>query len=83
MPAVDSLGRAPIDRPIKQAIAEAFKELPEHRRGALVVIADEHGTRAHLAARVGKSGNWKVAAGAGVQWVERKPVGWIGVIGAW
>ena len=55
--------RPPIAEPIKQAIADAFKAVPEGKRGALLAIVDEHGARLHLASRVGK--RWKVGAAVG------------------
>jgi hypothetical protein len=78
---VDLYGRTPIAEGMKRQISEAFAIVPERKRGALIVIADEHGARAHLAAKL--NDRWKVAAGLGVPWTGEKPVAWIGVIGSW
>ncbi len=78
-PALDPLGRTSIAEGMKRQIDEAFAGL--QGRGALIVIADEHGARAHLAAKLGD--HWKVAAGVGVDWIGTKPVGWVGIIGSW
>ena len=78
--ATDSLGRAPIDHPIKQAISEAFKVVPPGKRGAMLVVSDESGTRMHLAAKLGD--NWKVAGGGGVTW-DLKPAGFVAVEASW
>lgn len=71
---------SPISDAVKASINDAFKTVPEGKRGALLVVADEHGARAMLAARMGE--HWKVAAGAGKQW--NGPVsGTVAVIGSW
>ncbi len=62
----DPFGRTPIADSVKLAIDQAFATVPEGKRGALLVIADERGPRAMLAARLGD--HWKVAAGGGVPW---------------
>lgn len=61
-------------------MAESFAAVPDGKRGALVVIADEHGSRALLAAKLGD--HWKVAAGGGADWAG--PVtGTVAVVGSW
>lgn len=77
----DALGRTPIAEGMKRQIEAAFDVVPKGKRGALLVIADEHGARAHLAAKI--KGDWKVAGGASVPWTGEKPQGWVGVIGSW
>lgn len=74
---VDALGRPEVSGEIRTAIDNAFKALPEHKRGAVLVIADEHGARGQLAARFGDS--WKVAAGAGFDFGEKRPAGYVAV----
>jgi hypothetical protein len=64
MPTVDS--RQPITPDLHQAIQDAFKTVPDDKRGALVILADTHGTRAHLAAKINNT--WKVAVEAGKPW---------------
>ena len=46
---VDLYGRTPLADGMKRQVTEAFAIVPEHKRGALIVIADEQGARAHLA----------------------------------
>lgn len=77
----DPLGRTPIAEGMKRQIEDAFKVVPEGKRGALLVMADEHGARAHVAAKIGD--RWKIAAGAGVPWTGDKPSGWVSVVGSW
>lgn len=72
--------RQSIDRETKRLIAESFAEVPEGKRGALVVIADRHGARAHLAAKLGDE--WKVAFAAGTTW-EGRIEGKVAVLGSW
>ena len=62
----DDHGRTPIADAVRQSITEAFAIVPDGKRGALVVIADEHGPRAVVAAKL--NGHWKVAAGGSVPW---------------
>ena len=64
MPAYDALGRPPITPAVRTDLRDAFEGLTG--RGALIVIADEQGARATLAAKLGE--HWQVAAGAGVAW---------------
>lgn len=76
--------RTPITDAMKAQIADALKTIPEGKRGAVLLVADRHGVRAHLAARIGDRGDWKVAAGAGFVRSERKQLtGWVGIEGAW
>lgn len=84
---LDELGRVPIAEGMKRRIDEALRiipTLPDGRpaRGALLVLGDETGVRAHLAARVGE--RWKVAGALGVPWEHpRRPSGWVGIEGYW
>lgn len=78
---LDPLGRTPLADGMKRQIETAFAVVPDGKRGALLVVADDSGARAHLAAKLGS--HWKVAAGVGVPWTGKKPTGWVGVMGAW
>jgi hypothetical protein len=70
----------PIADAVKASINDAFRAVPDGKRGALLVIADEHGARAMVAARIGD--NWKVAAEAAKPWNE--PVtGTVAIVGSW
>lgn len=76
----DPFGRTPIADSVKVAVTQAFAEVPEGKRGALLVIADEHGPRAMLAARI--NDRWKVAAGGGKAW--NGPIeGTVAIVGSW
>jgi hypothetical protein len=75
----DELGRPAITPDLKAAIDHAFDGV--QGRGALLVIADEHGTRAQLAGKL--NGHWKVAGGGGMTWSEKKPYGFIGIEATW
>lgn len=79
--ATDDHGRPSVSSADLDRIREAFAQVPAGKRGALLVIADETGTRAHLAAAVGD--HWKIAAGGGVSWKERKPTGYVAVEATW
>ena len=79
MPAVDDLGRPSIAPSIKAQIDQAFDGL--EGRGAVLIIADETGTRAHLAAKL--NDHWKVAAGAGWTWADKKPSGFVTIAATW
>ena len=82
-PPTDALGRQPIADGMKRKIDEAFRAIPPHKRGALIIIADTETktARAHLAAKVGD--HWKIAGGAGWVIPEKRPSGWIAIEGAW
>lgn len=67
IPAVDDLGRPLISDALKKQIDDAFKGVDG--RGAILVIANEKGARAHFAAKYGK--HWKVAAGGGWDWTGK------------
>jgi hypothetical protein len=72
--------RQPITETMKRLVTEAFSAVPEGKRGALIVLADESGARVHVAAKIGD--HWKVAASAGVKFEGEARFG-AGVIGAW
>jgi Mg-chelatase subunit ChlD len=78
---LDLLGRTPLAEGMKRQLDAALREIPEGKRGALLVIADENGARAVVAAKIGKG--WKVAAGAGTPWRDAKPQGWVWIYGSW
>lgn len=72
--------RQPLAEGMRKQIAAHLATIPEGKKGALLVIADEHGARAHVAARI--NDNWKVAFEAGKPW--RGPVtGAVMVEGSW
>lgn len=75
----DDLGRPSIAPSIKDAIDHAFTGV--QGRGALLVIADEHGTRGQLAAKL--NGTWKVAGGGGIEWADKKPIGFVAIEAIW
>jgi hypothetical protein len=77
----DALGRPVVSEPIKAHIQAAFQAVPPGKRGALLIIADERGTRAHLAAKLGD--HWKVAGGSGWTWGSTRPSGWVAIEGTW
>ena len=77
----DEFGRPLLSDAIKQSVADAFKAVPDDKRGALLVIADEHGTRGVLAAKI--NDHWKVAASGGFEWGEKKPSGYVAIEGSW
>jgi hypothetical protein len=79
--ALDPLGRTPIASMMKARIAEALRTIDEDKRGAVLVLVDDRGAQAHIAAKL--NGSWKVAGGLSVPWETRKPTGWIGIEGAW
>lgn len=81
-PIRDPLGRTPIASMFKQQIAQALALIPEGKRGALIVFGDERGGSAHLAARLGESGDWKIAGGIGARW-SWQVTGSVMVLGAW
>ncbi len=76
----DSMGRVSIADAMKRDIDAAFGAIPDGKRGAIVVVADDSGARAHVAAKV--NGNWKVAAGVGRTW-NGTISGSVAVVGAW
>lgn len=78
--AVDQFQRPLIAEETKHKISEAFTSLPTDKRGALLVLVDEQGARAHLAAKVGN--HWKVAAGAGKPWDGPVTFG-VAIQGSW
>jgi hypothetical protein len=72
--------RTPISDAIKASVADAFRAVPDGKNGALLVIADEHGARLHVAFKMGE--NWKVGAQVGKPW-DDKPYGYVAVTGYW
>jgi hypothetical protein len=71
----------PLTDATKARIDTALSVIPEGKRGALLLVADEQGTRAYLAARLGD--HWQLAAGAGVAWEDRKPYGFVALQASW
>ena len=80
---LDDKGRYPISEGMKRRIEQEFAIVPDGKRGALLVIADQHGTRGMFAAKLDGKGRWKVVAGGGFTWTENKPEGFVGVMGSW
>lgn len=76
----DDTFRPPISEAMKAKIREAFALVPADRKGAVVVLADEHGTRLHVAHRF--NDHWKVGGVVAVPWGE-KPEGYVGIEGSW
>lgn len=76
-PSDAELGRTPISDAIRDQIRVAFEGIPDKKRGAVLVIADDYGVRGHLAARLGES--WKVAAGGGFDYGEKRPSGYCAI----
>lgn len=74
------MSATPIGDAVKASINDAFLAVPDGKRGALLVIADEHGARAMVAARIGD--NWKVAAEASKPW-DGPVTGTVSIIGSW
>ena len=70
----------PISDAVKLSITDAFKAVPEGKRGALLVIADEQGARVMVAARLGE--HWKVAAGTSKPW-DGPVSGLVAIEGSW
>lgn len=65
---------------VHDSLASAFQSIPDGKRGALLVVADQDGARALLAARIGH--HWQLAAGADKPWTG--PVtGQVVIQGAW
>lgn len=58
--------RTPLSDGMRAQLNAHLATIPEGKRGALIVMADENGARAHLAARL--NDNWKVAFEAGKPW---------------
>lgn len=78
----DHFGRTPIADAVKQQIDLAFRTVPEGKRGALLVLVDQDGARAHVAAKLDEAGRWKVAAGGGVAWTGDVH-GSVAIVGSW
>lgn len=79
----DPLKRTPISAGMKAMIADILSEIPEKKRGAVLVVHDfeSNTTKAHLVAKLGE--HWKVAAGAAFAWEGRKPTGFVSIGGSW
>jgi Mg-chelatase subunit ChlD len=83
MSELDPLGRTPLAAGMKAQIEATLREIPDGKRAALLVVADETGARAVVAAKIGPKGDWKIAAGLGTAWREPRPSGWVSVQGSW
>ncbi|HMG19498.1 MAG TPA: hypothetical protein VK573_12290 [Gemmatimonadales bacterium] len=66
--------------PLGRAAADAFRTIPEGKRGALLVIADAQGTRLQVAAKLGE--DWALAADAMKPW-DGPWSGSVSVQGSW
>jgi hypothetical protein len=78
---LDDLGRPLLPNGAKEQLRAAFQAIPDGKRGALVVVANGAGGRAHVAAKI--NGTWKVAAGAGWDWTGKKPDAFFSIEGSW
>lgn len=78
----DPGSRTPISDAMRQSITDALTRVPDGKRAALLVLADAHGPRAVVAAKLG-GGDWKVAAGTSVEWTGQKPSGYVSLQGSW
>lgn len=72
--------RLSIDQATKEAIRQATAEIPEGKTAALIVIADQHGSRVQFAKKIGE--NWKVANEVGKPW-HGKIEGRVALVGSW
>jgi hypothetical protein len=70
----------PIGDFLQRQVSAAFATIPEHKRGALVVVANHEGVKAQVAAKIGDT--WQFAAGGGVTW-QGKLEGSVCIVGAW
>lgn len=82
MPDLDRLSdtRFPITDAVKASINDAFKAVPDDKRGALLLLADENGARVTVAAKLGD--HWKVAGGLGTPWHGKAEWG-ASIMGSW
>jgi hypothetical protein len=78
---LDHMGRPVLSDLDKRRLDALWTTIPDGKRGAVVVIADEQGARGHVAAKI--DGTWKVGAGGGWRFGEKRPHGYIGVEGSW
>lgn len=65
---------------VHDSLDQALASIPEGRRGALLVLVDQDGARAQVAAKLG--GKWQLAAGADRPW-DGPIVGRIALAGSW
>lgn len=77
----DALGRPVVSDQDKARISALWTTIPEGKRAALLIIADDTGARGHVAAKLGD--HWRVGAGSGWQLGEKRPRGYIGIEGVW
>jgi hypothetical protein len=77
VPPFDDLHRPSISEAMRAKVRDEFAAIPEYKRGAVLVIADETGVRGHVAARL--DSGWKVAAGGGFNYGERRPSGYLAI----
>jgi hypothetical protein len=76
----DSKGRFPITDAVKSLIGEALAGIPEGKSRALLVIADQHGSRAMWAQKLGT--NWRVTAQGQTSWTGQIS-GQVAILGSW
>jgi hypothetical protein len=77
---VDEFTATPIGDAIKRQVSAALATIPDHKRGALIVVANHDGLKAQVAARIGD--DWQIAAGGGVTWTGDVE-GSVAVVGSW
>lgn len=77
----DALGRLYVSDEDVAKIRAALATIPDGKRAALLVVADQNGVRGHVAALL--DSHWKVAAGIGAPWHGSKPEGFVSVQAVW
>jgi hypothetical protein len=76
----DIFSPAHLQQAAHASLADAFQAIPNGKRGALIIVTDQDGARALVAAKLGA--HWQLAGGADKPWTG--PItGQIVVAGAW
>ena len=79
---VDALNRTPISNWMKAKIDGELAGIADDKRCARLIISHEGNvTMWHVAARL--DDGWKVAAGGGWEWTEKRPSGFVAIERAW
>lgn len=66
--------------PIGEAVRLSLAQIPDGKRGALLVVADEDGVHAMVAAQI--NGHWKLAVDASKPW-QGPVTGLVSIEGTW
>ena len=77
---MDLITPAPIADAVKRSIADALHGIPDGKRGALLVLADERGARVMVAAKFGD--HWRVAVETAKPW-DGPVTASIAIAGSW